>query len=330
MLSVEKDRTMIFVAGAFLAALLSIAVFVGGLWPARPDAGESDGVIFRVVEGEGFRAIADRLEEEGLIRSTSAFKLYSLLTGSASHLKPGTYKLSAAMSAPDILSEIVAGEDKEVAVTVQEGASAYEIDLLLSKEGIVKQGEFLNFVTSEDLEGKLFPDTYRFFRDSSVVEIAGKFLENFRSKIGSKLDGLKEREVKEVLTLASLVEKEVPDLEDRKIVAGILKKRLARGMPLQVDATICYIKKVRSYPDIKACYPFNPLDFKIDLPYNTYLYKGLPPGPIGNPGLSAISAVLAPTKSPYWYYLSDPKTKKTIFAATLDEHNENRVKYLGL
>lgn len=330
MLSVEKDRTIIFVAGAFLAALLGIAVFVGGLWPVKPTASESEALIFRVAEGEGFRDIANRLEKVGLVRSTSAFKLYSLLTGSASRLKPGTYKFSPAMSTPDILSELVAGEEKEVALTVQEGASVYEVDLLLNKEGIIEQGKFLDFVIKEKLEGRLFPDTYRFFRNSNVAEIVGKFLENFRAKIGTKLDGLKEGEVNEILTMASLVEKEVPDLEERKIVAGILKKRLARGMPLQVDATICYIKKVRVYPEGKACYPYAPLDFKIDLPYNTYLYKGLPPGPIGNPGVGAITAVLESKKSAYWYYLSDPKTKRTVFAKTLDEHNENRAKYLGL
>ena len=107
-------------------------------------------------------------------------------------------------------------------------------------------------------------------------------------------------------------------------------------MPLDVDATVCYAKLLENQASrpaasqvAQACYPLTALDFKIDSPYNTYLYRGLPPGPIGNPGVSAIMAAIHPVVSPYWYYLSDPKTGKTIFAKTLDEQTQNRVKYLG-
>lgn len=127
------------------------------------------------------------------------------------------------------------------------------------------------------------------------------------------------------VNLASLLEKEIPDYSERQIAAGILLKRLKAGMPLQVDAALVYIKcggKFLNCPALKE------EDYKIDLPYNTYLYGGLPKGPICNPGLGAIKAVLSPQQSDYWYYLSDPKTKKTIFSKTLDEHNRNRTKYL--
>jgi UPF0755 protein len=127
--------------------------------------------------------------------------------------------------------------------------------------------------------------------------------------------------------LASLVEREVPLAEDQRRVAGILEKRLAVGMPLQVDATICHIKKIRAGSSV-GCYPLSPLDFAVDSPYNTYLHMGLPPQPIGNPGIQAIMAVLDPLPSRYWYYLSDPATGKTVWSETLDEQEANRVKYL--
>ena len=125
----------------------------------------------------------------------------------------------------------------------------------------------------------------------------------------------------------AVVEKEVPNMEDRRIVAGIIYRRLAIGMPLQIDATICYIKEVAN--KTSTCYPLSDFDFKVDSPYNTYLYRGVPAGAISNPGISAIEAVINPVKTSYLFYLSDPVTKKTIFSETLDRHAQNRVKYLN-
>ena len=122
--------------------------------------------------------------------------------------------------------------------------------------------------------------------------------------------------------MASLIEREVPDSDERRIVAGILWKRIENGIPLQVDATICYIKS-------GPCLPITEEDKDRDSLYNTYRYLGLPPAPISNPGADAIEASKNPEDSPYWYYISDPETNQTIFAQTLDEHNRNVVKYLG-
>jgi UPF0755 protein len=153
------------------------------------------------------------------------------------------------------------------------------------------------------------------------LEVIGRLEENFRKKAAPllALDPGKEREN---LILASLIEKEVPDSDERRLVAGILKKRLSYEIPLQVDAAFCYIKK-------PPCHPITAEDLTIDSPYNTYKYKGLPPGPISNPGEDAIRAVINPMPSDYWFYLSDPETRRTIFARTLDEHRQNRVKYLS-
>ena len=125
-----------------------------------------------------------------------------------------------------------------------------------------------------------------------------------------------------------MIQKEVASSTDEAIVTGILEKRLAAGMPLDIDATICYIKQQQNPTSTKGCYPLAANDYKIDSPYNTYLHKGLPPTPIGNPGADALQAALHPQSSTYWYYLSDPKTGKTIYAATLAQQQANQRKYL--
>ena len=136
---------------------------------------------------------------------------------------------------------------------------------------------------------------------------------------------IEDKNLGEILTLASLVQKEIKDPYEMRIAAGILKKRLEAGIPLQIDATLCYLKEIEG----NGCLPITQADKTVDSPYNTYLYRGLPPGPISNPGLDAIRATLNPANSPYLYYVSDPKTGRTVFGKTLDEHNQNVIKYLS-
>jgi UPF0755 protein len=217
-------------------------------------------------------------------------------------------------------------------VTIPEGYTLAQIDRLLGQKGVIDPGELFNFDTSglekeycflkkgEALEGYLFPDTYEFFLGSSPRVVAERLLDNFNRKAGRLLCG--RPDLKKQVVMASLIEKEVPDQgEDRNLVSGILWKRIGAGVPLQVDASLCY-----------AVSPLGcrreDIDSKIDSPYNTYLHYGLPPGPIANPGLSAIIAALEPQESAYWYYLSAAGTGQTIFSKDLDEHNRNIVKYL--
>lgn len=309
----------------FLCLILATGYFIFELEPVAGKAGAARN--FEIKSGDGFREIASNLAVENLVRSKLAFELLALATGTAGKLKPGIYELSQTMGASEILSELVSGIHEQVAVTIPEGASAYEIDKILSDAGIASPGALVDFSIKNKIEGKLFPDTYNFFRGSETADVVQKFLANFEAKAASALkSGSGDSEMN--LILASLVEKEVPDYEDRQIVAGIILKRLKANMPLQIDATICYAGRAAAYPRPFSCYPLARLDFKIDSPYNTYLHTGLPPGPIGNPGLSAINAVLNPKNSPYWFYLSDPVTRKTVFAKTLDEQERNRARYL--
>jgi len=205
----------------------------------------------------------------------------------------------------------------KAAVTIREGATVNDINKLLRKKGVLTED------LSEDLEGYLFPDTYEFFVPSDKAVVEAKFRENFNQKIRTVIpEGSSEEELKEILTKASLIEKEVPNSLERRVVAGIIMKRLENNVPLQLDASLCYEKE-------SPCFPITRSDKKLSSPFNTYLYSGLPPHPISNPGVDAVLAVLDPVATPYWYYLSDPESKKTIFSRTLDEHNDNIVKYLN-
>lgn len=219
-------------------------------------------------------------------------------------------------------------ENREVAVTIPEGSTAQEIDAILSAAHVTMPGAFSTLAEAEDKEGYLFPDTYRFFKESAPQRVMEIMTDTFERKAAPLFqDGTVP--IYDTIIIASLLEKEVVDFNERRIVAGVIKKRLAEGMPLQVDATICYIKKVESDPPGQPCYPLTGLDLRIDSPYNSYLYQGLPPGPIGNPGIDALTATVQAQASPYWYYLTDPATGRTIFSKTHEEHEEQRERYLS-
>ncbi len=320
----NMDREVLAQAAfAVFSALLGL-IFLSTLRPVS--AGQSQ--VLTVRPGEGFREVAKELAGEGLIRSRLAFEVYVLATGSFPRLQAGSYDISPASSTPAIAAQLFAGLDKEIEVVIPEGSSLYAIDKILAGAGVIRSGELTAYAAQHpDLEGRLFPDTYRFYADTSPAEAVRLLTANFEAKAAPLLGS--GPAARERLILASLLEKEVPGLADQKLVAGILRKRLRSGMPLQVDASICYLKQVEAGGYV-PCVPLAARDFRNDSPYNAYLYKGLPPGPIGNPGLQAIQAVLAPSESPYWYYLSDPVSKKTVFARTFDEHNANRVRYLGI
>lgn len=319
------DRRKILIAGLLLTALLGFLSFFYNLRPVSAEAEELR--VFTISRGDGFKGIADRLEKERLIRSAAAFKMLALIKGKATQLKPGRYQIHSPISASKVLELLVQGSHRETKVTIMEGASVSEIDSTLAENGILPAGSLLRFSKTKSLEGMLFPDTYNFFSDSEVEVVVEKFLTNFERKAAPLLKR-DEKNFKTNLILASLIQKEVPDLEDGKVVAGILKKRFTAGMALQVDATVCYAKAQKAENSGENCHPVTLLDLKIDSPYNTYLYPGWPPGPIGSPGTFALQAALEPKQSPYWFYLSDPATKKTIFAKTLEEHNQNKARYL--
>ena len=300
----------------------------------NPVAKNSVSRLLEISPGTSFSEITERLKKEGLIRSKTIFKIYSLLTAQAHQFKPGRYILETDISIPE-LARILTKGPLEISVAITPGMTVKEIDDKLSSLNIIRPNDLVNLdinffkndypwlSEAKMLEGFLLPDTYRFFSDSDINLVIHKFLDNFEIKALPFFEG--SDNILDKLILSSLLEKEIPDYEEKKIAAGILLKRLKTGMPLQIDASLVYAKCSGRF---FGCLQLTETDYKIDSPYNTYLYPGLTESPITNPGLESIKSVLNPEKTDYWYYLSDPKTKKTIFSETLDEHNNNRAIYL--
>jgi UPF0755 protein len=309
-----------------VAVVIAAGFFFFGLDPVNA-AATSSTIVFQVNSGDGFRKIAQNLYDDRLIRSPVAFDIFSLVDGRAFTLKPGLYKLDPSMDTPQILTAISGGGAGQATVTIPEGSNIYDIDRILSSALVISPGALINTTSTVGLEGHLFPDTYQFYTNTTASDVIREMEGNFNAKAAPLL-APDPANATRTLIIASIVEKEVPDQNDQEIVAGIILKRLTEGIPLDIDATVCYAKLLAQPTSTAQACSLTPLDFKIDSPYNTYLYKGLPSGPIGNPGTSAITAALHPQSSPYLYYLSDPATGKTIFAKTLDEQNQNRVKYL--
>ncbi len=315
---------------------------------------ETKNKYFKIERGQNIFQIAENLEKEGIITNRFFFDLYVILKRKEKKLQAGVYLFnSSTMNIPKITEMIVRGETVKEKITIIEGWNLRDIGFYFEKRGmflakevweligfpLVDYSKATNLPRPKDfseefpflrdkpknlgLEGYLFPDTYEIKMGENLEEIIKKMLQNFDKKLTTELREEIERQGKtifEIVTMASLIEKEVKTLEDKKLVSGILWKRLENKIPLQVDATITYITEKKTTKISKE-------ETKIDSPYNTYKYLGLPIGPICNPGLESIKAVLYPENSEYWYYLSTP-TGKTIFSQTLEEHNLNKAKYL--
>jgi len=285
-------------------------IYQGIYYPIEPGFDET--VIFLVKKGEGAKEISINLKEQSLIRYSSLFRIYALIEDKAEELKAGEYELSFSMNVPEIVNKLASGDRIKKIITIIEGWTIKDIANYLEAEEL-----------DSDLEGYLFPDTYEISPEDGIEEIIEKMLANFDKKLTLELREeitSQGNSIHEIVIMASLIEKEVRTFEDKKIVSGILWKRIESNMPLQVDATITYITGRKSTEILKE-------ELEIDSPYNTYKYKGLPFGPICNPGLESILAAIYPETSEYWFYLSTPEGE-TIFSKTLKEHSEARAKYL--
>ena len=206
------------------------------------------------------------------------------------------------------------------AAAFPEGFTLKQIDARLTKAGLIKAGEILK---QPQLEGYLFPDTYRFNQEATLDEIIARMRENFDRKLSQYLRNeiaRQDKTIKEIIIMASLLEKEVATDQDRQIVSGIFWQRIKDNYPLQSCATIAYILGVDKWR-------YSVTDTKVESLYNTYQNIGLLPGPICNPGLSAIEAAVYPEPNDYYFFLSKPDGE-TVFSKTLEEHNENKTKYL--
>ncbi len=274
---------------SLIIGILILAIFL----PRNPFSEKE--IIFQVDKGQGSREIALNLEKEDLIYWSSIFRIYVLITNVSGGLQAGSYFLSPSMNIPEIAGKLSRGEIAKVKLTFPEGFTAEQI-----YQKLINVAE-IDFSKLKNFEGYLFPDTYEIPYGAKEEEIVKMMVDNFNKKITPDLKAeikRQNKDLKDIVIMASLIEKEVKTKEEKELAADVLWKRLKIGMPLQVDAAL-----------------------------ETYERQGLPEKPICNPGIVSILAAVYPKSSEYWYYLSMPEGK-TIFSKTLEEHNIAKAQYL--
>lgn len=279
--------------------------------------------IYTVKQGENINSLAVDLADKNIIKSPFIFKVFSVLFGGTKGIMAGDYALDNRQNTIILASRISSAEFglKPIKVTFREGLNVFEISKIASiKFEKINQDYFSEIASTS--EGYLFPDTYLFLPNALAIDIIREMKTNFKNRIKTLESEISsfDKSLSDIIKMASIVEEEAKTFESKQIVAGILWKRLEIGMPLQVDASFKYING-------KATKDLTLNDLKIDSPYNTYVYKGLPPTPISNPGLSSIKATITPIKTNYLYFLTDKKGLMH-YAKTYAEHLQNKEIYL--
>jgi len=329
-----------------LFILIIILLFAGLIYYSNgiksPNPGSGPEELFVIEKGQGIDRIAENLQSNGFIANKFIFKIFVAVKDYKAKFLPGNYNLRTDLSIKDLVEQVVASNEitlEETEILLIEGWTVAEMDNYLSKNNVIEPGSLVEYSEiarngdydflndrpkSATLEGFLYPDTYRIYKDATVEKIVQKMLDNFDQKLTPEMRAQIDSQNKtifEVVTLASIVEQEMFGYEDRKIVAGIFNNRLDIGMALQSDATVNYItKKGIAAPSLD--------DIAIDNQYNTYKYPGLPPGPICNPSIEAINAVINAADTDYMYFLTTEEGE-IIYSKTHDEHVRNKAKYLN-
>lgn len=341
----KKIKQNISAAVVICLATLAAVLFLLNSPPAPRKAHESSEnqtpVLIIFEKGQSVSSLAKTLEEKGLIRSPVFFKLFIKLSGSDAKLKAGSYRIKPNLSAIQIAKLFIDGRVSTIRITIPEGYTARQIAALLEQEGITSAKAFNDAVKSPDLlkeigipalsaEGFLFPDTYLFSESTSAEEIVRLMTANFFEKL-KNVAGISVQNHQELFSkviLASIVEREYRLPEDAGKIARVFLNRLKIGMPLQSCATVVYIlteRLGRPHPE-KIFFS----DLQIQDPYNTYRNRGLPPGPIANPGITSLNAVFNPPQNDYLYFrLSDDGSGSHIFSRSFDEHVQNGISVKG-
>jgi len=283
--------------------------------------------IFVVKKGDTVTDMANALEKNNLIRNRLVFFIIVKQLGIEQKLQAGDFRLSPSMNAKEIAQSLTKGSI-DIWITVIEGLRKEEVAHIISSHIDIPENEIINRAR----EGYLFPDTYLIPRTATVETIMSIFSNNFEKKYNQALqdrtrdNGLTQEQI---ITLASLVEKEARSPKNKNIVGSILYKRIKNDWPLQIDATVQYAVGYQSREKTWWKKNLTRDDLDINSPFNTYKNLGFPPAPIANPGIYSIQAVMNATENtPYWYYISSRDGSTMHYAASLDEHNENIRKYL--
>jgi UPF0755 protein len=329
-------------------SLIVLAAFLGGIFFVYSQIYLSHGKaqekkIVTIKKGDNALVVGKKLSQEGVISGKYYLAIYLWKKNELHSLVAGVYEFAPGLKIPEIARIITGGEvlPTSVPVLFPEGMTIEDMAAVLDKNGfsgadfisaannpsqeLKDKYKFLNEIPKgKSLEGYLFPDTYFIAKDANSEQIIDKMLDAFNGKVflaTEKDIKAQDKTLYQIITMASILEREVGTKEDFRIVSGIFWKRISIGQALQSDATLEYILKTKNFQHSIA-------QTKIDSPYNTYKYRGLPPGPVSNPGVNAVSAALNPENSNYLYFLTDPKNpKNTVYSATFEEHVKNKQKF---
>ena len=314
-------------AGAFLLYSRMHAPFRGYSGPDQ---------LVDVPPGEGTRAIGERLTAAGVVRDALTFRAALKMSGNARRLKAGEYRFDRPMSMLEVIDKIARGDVDLLSVTFPEGLTVAEMAAIFEARGFGPASTFISAAkdasaiqaldpSARDLEGYLFPDTYALPRQAPASRAVRAMIERFQQVLTPQVRAAAEARgltVRQLVTLASIVEKETARGDERPLVAAVYSNRLKVGMGLQSDPTVIYALQLAG----KYTGNLRRDDLHVDSPYNTYRYPGLPPGPIAAPGKAALEAAANPAEVDYLYFVSRNDGSHE-FARTLDEHNRNVQKY---
>ena len=301
---------------------------------AHNPAGSADAEqIVSVSPGENFTALAAKLKQNGIITHTAKFKLLAVIKGVDKKLKSGEYPLSAAMTPTEVLDVLVSGKSLLYRLTIPEGYTLRQIAEEVAKNELGQSDEFVALATSSEyaanleihadtLEGYLFPDTYYFPKtvseDTIIRKMVDRFNEQFQKEWRLRAEELN-RSIHEIVTLASIIEKETGDPSERPIIASVFHNRLKKRMRLESDPTVIY-----GIPNFDG--NIKRIHLLTRTPYNTYKIKGLPPGPIANPGRESIKAALYPAETDFLFFVSKKDTTH-YFSTNIKDHQRAVRKY---
>ncbi len=319
-----------------LVALLLMLALPAYLYEAifTPVADKPQKKIIEIKPGMGTNQIASMLENSGIIKSAKGFAVIARARGISKELKAGEYELDLSRTPAEILKDILKGKVKLRQVTVAEGLTIKETAANIMKAGFGDSESIISAakdpaildrfgITAKSAEGYLFPETYHFEKDVTAGEIVAKMILTFNEKVAkikAKYQPASPLTFSEIVTLASIIEKETGDKSEYRLVSAVYNNRIKKGMRLQADPTVIY-----ALPNFDG--NIRRKDLRYDSPYNTYMYAGLPPGPIANPGLEAIEAAYIPAKVDYLYFVATEAGGKHYFSKTYKEHQKAVRKY---
>jgi UPF0755 protein len=326
---------------ALFLLFLIIAAAGAGVWlytgVDRPFTGYDAAEQFvEIPQGAGSIAIAKRLADAGVVRDVNTFRLALWITGEGRRLQAGEYRFDHPLSARQVADKIARGDVYVRPITFPEGLTAGQMAALYESKGFGPAQDFMSAAKNaslvravdpdaKDLEGYLFPDTYKLPRRATAEQLVARMVAGFMKTLTPALLGKAEARglsVRKLVTLASIVEKETGNAEERPLVAAVYANRLTIGMGLQCDPTVIYALERAGRYDGNLTRE----NLQFDSPYNTYRYAGLPPGPIASPGRASLEAAASPADVLYLYFVSKNDGSHA-FAATLDEHNRNVQQY---